>query len=264
MQTITIAQIKGGVGKTKTATHLAAGLAIRGKKVLVVDLDPQSNASTILGAPTGLDESQTIEAVLRPHPIMQLSQLMLQAGEGNLFLAPARIQMAKFERSLYQHGLRLFFLKNALKTIADSFDYCVIDTPPHIGAFTESAIFAANLVIAPLPAEDGALQGFQDLQGTIVELNTEGKPTALAGLVTKFDGRTKKTNGAMIEAASNLGVPLLDTRIQKSEAINQAGLQGALLFDVQRNHPVCGAYKDLADEMIELFEEEQEENVHAA
>ena len=260
-KTICISQIKGGVGKTATACHLAVALAEKGPRTLLIDLDPQGNATSMLGLSEEQATQASIAEVLTPKAQLTLPDIVQPTHRNNLQVAPGNIGMARKERELYLQGQRLYFLDGAIRKAKSHWDFIVIDTPPHIGAYTEAAIYASDLVIAPMPAENGALQGWQDLYGTIQELNefTEA-PTAIVGLQTKYDGRTKKTNAAIKAAILGMGLTLLDARIGRDERINQSALLGATLFDIQPSRPVCAAYRDAAEEITALFIQQQETN----
>ena len=262
MKTLTIAQIKGGVGKTTTTVHLARAMACRDQRVLVVDLDPQANASRFLGVDDNA-EDKNMGHVLIKRLGHTLEETIRPANCENVWIAPSNLAMSQLVSEFERDGHRLQILVHGLQEVADRFDYCLIDTNPGVNSFTEAALYAADLVLGPLPPEGQADQGFVDLRGVLGELNRfNDNPTAMVGIVTKWDHRTKRTHGVYWQQVEGSQIPLLASRIQKSEIVNQAGMLRATAFDMQASHPICGAFKELADEVMSLFVEE--EVVHVA
>lgn len=257
MKRITIAQIKGGVGKTSMTVHLARALAIREQRVLVVDLDPQANSSLFLGVQDEAETGNMGEVLVRRFG-KSLKDIIRPANAENIWVAPACLGMSRLTSEFERDGHRLQTLNRGLDELADQFDFCLLDTNPGVNAFTEAGLVAADLVLGPLPPEGQADQGFVDLRTVLGELNEfSEEPTAMVGIATKWDHRTKKTHGVYWRQVKDGEIPLLETRIQKSEVINQAGMLGMTAFDYHKNHPVCGAFKDLADELITLFQEDE-------
>ena len=246
MRIITLATIKGGVGKTVLSAHLAASLASRGVETLFIDLDPQGHASLLLGidAEPG---APCIGDVLLPKTGRCLDDVVVRDVRPHLSVAPAILQMALQERQLYAWALRLRAVLKALEQLNEKPDAVVIDTPPHIGAYTEAALHAADLIIAPIPALAGALQGFGDLRAAWAEMQ-DGRAGNIASVVNMWDGRTKATNAAVIEAIEELGVPVFSARIPRAEVINQAALTHNLVFDHAPSAPVSGMLTEFAAE----------------
>lgn len=246
MRIITLATIKGGVGKTVLSTHLAASLADMGVQTLFLDLDPQGHASLLLGldAEPG---APCIGDVLLPKADRRLADVIVKDVRPHLDVAPAILQMALQERQLYAWALRLRAVPKALEHLDDKPEAVIIDTPPHIGAYTETALHAADLTIAPIPALAGALQGFGDLRSAWEEMQ-DGRNGKIASVINMWDGRTKATNAAVIDAIEELGASVLSTRIPRAEVINQAALTHNLVFDHAPSAPVGGILKEFAAE----------------
>ncbi len=162
---ITIANQKGGVGKTTTAVNLAASLAKEGKSVLLIDADPQANATTSLGFNRNDYEFNIFHVMIGTK---KLSQIILKTDVENLFLAPSNIGLVGIEKEYYQNNQkRELMLKNAIEEVADEYDYIIIDSPPALGPMTINALSAANSVIIPIQCEFFALEGLAQLLNTI-------------------------------------------------------------------------------------------------
>jgi len=247
MRVITFATIKGGVGKTVLATHVAAALAAKGVRTLLVDLDPQGHGTLL----AGVDAEPTAPCVgdaLQQGGAERLPSVIVRDVRPCLSVAPAVLRMAVQERQLYAWALRLRALVRALETLPEAPEAVICDTPPHIGAYTEAALHAADLTIAPVPALAGSLQGFGDLRAAWTEMQ-DGRKGELAAVVNLWDGRTGATNRAMEEAIGQLSARVLSTKIPRAEAINQAALSHALLFDHAATHPAAGMFYELAAEV---------------
>ena len=248
MKIVTCGTIKGGVGKTVISAHVAAALADMGRKTLLMDLDPQGHATLLLGV--DLDpEARCVGEALMQGASSKLRGTILREIRPNLAVAPGIIRMAMMERQLYAWGLRVRAVQKALETLGDEQpDIVIIDTPPHLGAFTEAALHAADLTIAPIPALAGSLQGFGDLQSAWSELQ-DGRGGILAAVVNLLDARTTATNSAVCAAMEDMKLRVLKTQVPKAEPINQAALEHSLLFDTLPRHPACEVFRELAQEI---------------
>ncbi|MCB9707727.1 MAG: ParA family protein [Myxococcales bacterium] len=246
MKTIAIATIKGGVGKTIVSAHLAAGLARQGHQTLLLDLDPQGHA-TLLSGIDAHPEAFCVGDVLLRESQLKLQDVIVRNLHPNLDVAPAVIKMAAQERQLYTWALRLKTVLRALESLPQEPDVVVIDCPPHIGGFTEAALHAADLTIAPIPALAGSIHGLGDLETTWLEMR-DGRGGELAGVINLWDQRTSVTNGVVLDMLHKLSTPILQTRIPKCEVINQAALKQMLVFQYAPTHPVTEVFDQLAKE----------------
>jgi len=173
---ITIANQKGGVGKTTTTVNLAASLAKKGKKVLIVDADPQTNATTSLGFNRNDYEYNVYHVLIG---IKTMSEVILATKVKNLDIVPANIGLVGVEREFYNSGKanRELLLKEALQPIKDRYDYIIVDSPPALGPITINALGAADSVIIPIQCEFFALEGLAQLLNTINLLKKSINPT---------------------------------------------------------------------------------------
>lgn len=165
-EVIAIANQKGGVGKTTTAVNLSASLAIAGKRVLLIDIDPQSNATTGLGFHRNEFEFNIYHVLIGRK---KLSEIILKTEIPTLFLAPSNIGLVGLEKEFYDNNTkgRELILKSAVEKLSDDFDYIIIDSPPALGSITVNALGAANSVIIPIQCEFFALEGLAQLLNTI-------------------------------------------------------------------------------------------------
>ncbi|MBN2496721.1 MAG: ParA family protein [Deltaproteobacteria bacterium] len=246
MRSLAFASIKGGVGKTTLAAHVAAALADAGRRTLLLDLDPQGHASLLAGVDPAHDAFCTADAFgLRPRA--RLQDVILPTARTQLFVAPATSRMASLERDLFRWGHRLQALPRAMQALAEPFDALVMDTPPQLNAFSEAALAACDLMVVPLPAMAHALQGLGEIRSAWLDVN-EGRGAAVA-VVNLWDRRTTATNAAVEEAFAELEMPLARSRVLRAEALNQAGLGFALVFDYAPTSEVATCLRELAEEL---------------
>lgn len=174
-EVISIANQKGGVGKTTTAVNLAASLAQKGKSVLLLDIDPQSNATTSLGFSRNDYEFNIYHVLVGTKKI---SEVILKTGVENLSLVPSNIGLVGIEKEFYdpKQKNRELVLKNRLKEVASKFDYVIIDSPPALGPITINALSASNSVIIPIQCEFFALEGLAQLLNTVTLLKKTINP----------------------------------------------------------------------------------------
>lgn len=194
---IAIANQKGGVGKTTTSVNLSACLAFLGKKVLLIDIDPQGNASSGLGIRKGDLESCIYDVLINDEDIKSVIQ---QTDVENLYVVPATISLAGAEIELVSTISREVRLKKALQEIKNNFDYIIIDCPPSLGLLTINALTAADALIIPVQCEYYALEGLSQLLSTV-------------RLVQKHLNKQLKIDGVlmtMLDARTNLGIQVID------------------------------------------------------
>jgi len=240
---IAITNQKGGVGKTTTSVNLSACLADAGKKVLLVDLDPQGNASSGLGI-----EKDDLELCVR-EPIADIVQpTMLE----NLFVAPATIQLAGAEVELVSVVSRETMLKKALASVRDTYDFIVIDCPPSLGLLTLNAFTAADSVLIPIQSEFYALEGVSQLVKTItIVQQTSNKDLEIEGvLLTMFDGRTNLSIQVADEVKKFFGNKVYKTIIPRNVRLSEAPSYGEPIIVYDPKSKGADVYTKLAKEVI--------------
>lgn len=253
MDIYAIANQKGGVGKSTTCHNLASGLYARGKKVLLIDLDPQSNLSTICGAVTDAQKKDTItmlEVLTKEHPLISGIQAMEKFD-----IVPASMFLASIDSRLIDPISRPYRLQEVLKTVRKKYDYVLIDTPPALGTLTANAVIAANYVLIPAQADVLSLQGVSQLYATIQasqeHCNQNLKITGI--ILTRFNERTrlgKDMANLFNTAASQMSTKLLKNRIREANAIKEAQACGKDIFSYDHNSNAAKDYIKLIDEIF--------------
>ncbi len=249
---LAISNQKGGVGKTTTTVNLAAGLARNGLKILVVDLDPQGNASTALGVEHREGTVSSYELLLgacTPEQVIQRS-----TANGNLFCIPATIDLAAVEIELVSKVRREYRLRDALSPefIKEAgFDYVFVDCPPSLGLLTTNALNAVEEVLIPIQCEYYALEGVNQLLKYITmvqhQLNSQLHISAI--LLTMFDGRTKLAEEVSADVRNTFGALVLRNRIPRSVKVSEAPGFGQTVLDYDPGSRGSMAYMDAAKEL---------------
>lgn len=250
---IGIVNAKGGVGKTTTANNLGAYLAAKGKYVLLVDLDPQANATAGLGLHLADDHLNLYHLLINgdePEAIIRKSSLfgfdILPSAEN---LAGATVELVDMEE-------REFKLKKALDKIRTNYDYVLIDSPPSLGLLTVNGLVAAEQVLIPVQCEYYALEGLSQLVKTIDLVRNSLNPQLkiLGVLLTMYDKRNKLANQIVMEVKKNFPGHVFDTIIPRAVSLAEAPSFGKTILQFDENSKAAEAYEQLAEEVIKLSE----------
>jgi len=249
---IAVANQKGGVGKTTTAINLAAGMSELGRKVLVVDLDPQGNASTGLGIAVDDRDFTTYELLLED---IELEDAIRATHQENLMIIPATVDLSSADIELVSNEKRSFLLHDALRQTgmdAFGFDYILIDCPPSLNLLTVNAMIAAHSVLVPLQSEFFALEGLSQLMLTIREVRQTGNPDLrIEGVVlTMFDARNNLSQQVEQDARDNLGDIVFKTRIPRNVRVSEAPSFAMPVLQYDTNSKGSEAYRALARELM--------------
>jgi chromosome partitioning protein len=247
---MTIANQKGGVGKTTTAVNLAASLAQHGLRVLVIDLDPQGNASTALDVAHHIGVPSVYDVLVDDRPLADVVQ---PAGEmPGLFCVPATIDLAGAEIELVPVVARELRLTRALKAYdMSNLDYVLVDCPPSLGLLTLNALVAAEEVLLPIQCEYYALEGVQQLLNTaeLVRVNFNPGLHVSTVLLTMYDGRTRLASDVADDVRAHFGASVLSTIIPRSVRVSEAPSRGQSVISYDPASSGAIAYTEAAREL---------------
>jgi chromosome partitioning protein len=250
-QVIAITNQKGGVGKTTTSVNFAAGLARKGKKTLILDLDPQGHASEHLGVEI-IEENKEQKTILRTlEKETSISGSTYPTYIPNLWISPSNIHLGKFNQ--HTPAGNQFILKESLVEIADKFDFIIIDCQPSLSLLTLNALTASDYVLLPVQSEYLALDGLTQLVVTLHEIQTKLHPKlkVLGILLTMFDRRNRLSGEVRAELRKNFGEDLFHTTIPRSVKLAEAPSFGKAIFDYDGNSVGSQAYTDLVREVLD-------------
>ena len=247
---IAVANQKGGVGKTTTSINLAASLGVLEKRVLLIDSDPQANATSGLGVDVETVEKGTYQ--LLEHTI-SAKEAIVSTNSPNVDVIPAHIDLVAIEIELVDKKNREYMLKDAVKEIRNNYDYIIIDCAPSLGLLTLNALTCADSVIIPIQCEYFALEGLGKLLNTIksvqkihnANLDIEGL------LLTMYDSRLRLSNQVVEEVKKHFDEMVFDTIIQRNVRLGEAPSYGESIISYDASSKGANNYLSLAQEIIE-------------
>ena len=246
---IAIANQKGGVGKTTTAVNLSAALGALEKKVLLVDADPQANATSGYGITPDQAVKGTYELIEGAIPA---HDLLVPTASPNVSIIPAHLDLVAVELEIIDQPKREFFLSKALESIADDFDYIIIDCAPSLGLITLNALTAAHGVLVPIQCEYYALEGLGKLLNTIKKVQEiHNADLEIEGLLlTMFDGRLRLSNQVADEVKAHFEGLVFDTIIHRNIKLSEAPSHGENIIAYDASSKGAENYITLAQELI--------------
>ncbi len=246
---IAIANQKGGVGKTTTAVNLSACLGKRGKKVLLIDIDPQGNTTSGLGVDPKSVEQSIYDCIINDVP---MSEVVIKTEFDNLWICPSNIHLAGAELELVMRENREYVLKNSIKEIKDNYDFIFIDCPPSLGLITLNSFTATDTVLVPIQCEYYALEGLGQLTNTIKMIKQKLNPEiSLEGvLLTMFDARTNLSIQVVDEVKKFFKTQVFATIIPRNVRLSEAPSFGQPVIEYDKNSRGAEVYTELAEEII--------------
>ncbi len=246
---VAVANQKGGVGKTTTSVNLAACLADEGCQVLLIDMDPQGNATSGLGIDRQSCEHSVYDALIGASG---LDDLRVATATDNLTLIPSTPDLAGAQIELVDHQRREFRLREALASFESDDDYIILDCPPSLGLLTLNALAASNTVLVPIQTEYYALEGLGHLLNTVELIHEHLNPAlSLEGIVlTMYDGRTNLSQQVADEVEAHFGDLVFDTIIPRNVRLGEAPSYGVPITEYAGSSRGARSYRDFAREFL--------------
>ena len=252
-KTVAIFNQKGGVGKTTTSINLSAGLGRLGKKILLIDLDPQGNSTSGLGLEKNLIENQLYDVFSED---IDIETAIYESSAENVSLLPSNSDLAGLEVELAREGNWEELLKNKLKEAKEKYDYIFIDCPPSLGILSVAGLIASDSVIIPIQCEYYALEGVSQLFKTIELVRASHNPNLeIEGVVlSMFDGRTNLSIQVVEEVKKYFKSKVYTSIIPRNVRLAEAPSHGLSIMDYDDRSKGSEAYRDLSEEFLENLE----------
>ncbi len=258
-KTIAVVNQKGGVGKTTSTVNLASCVAAKGFKVLLVDIDPQGNATSGLGINKRELKASSYDVLINSVPI---EKVMVKTEFDNLWVLPSSMNLAGAELEFVDMNKRETKLKNSISLVKDSFDFIFLDCPPSLGLITLNALVAADTVLVPIQCEYYALEGLSQLMSTVRRVKSLYNPLIdIEGvLLTMFDGRLNLTHQVVNELKRFFPRKVYSTAIPRNVKLSEAPSYGLPINYYEKSSKGALAYDALADEFLKHNGKEAKRN----